>query len=257
MKTLTIETKVYGTHHVLLDDEDYDRVVAAETKWRIHKDYRREVFYVVRWTYGNGKRKMIQLHRFITDAPRGKVVDHINGDGRDNRKENLRICTRAENVRNRNTPPRGRVGYYGVNYSGEKYVKKYRVAIKVSHERKYKKISGGCYFTAEEAALAYDKLAKEYHGEFATLNFPDGVPPDVMQKIVAGQKEYEEIVKSRRASPRRRAEKQSKQAGVCWHEQSETWRARLGRKCLGYFKTEEEAIAARLRAEREVAEDNK
>jgi len=202
MKTLTIESKTHGTHHVLLDDEDYDRVV-AEGKWYINKSYRREVFYVMRKTPRgeNGKQKTIHLHRFIMDAPKGKVVDHINGDGRDNRKENLRICTNTENSRNCNRPPQGKVSYHGVRHlSGEK-TKRYHVLIRFQG----KKNSGGVFFTAEEAAVAYDKLAKEHHGEFATLNFPDGVPPDVMQKIIAGQKEYKEIVKSRP-----RAKKQSK-----------------------------------------------
>jgi len=253
MKTLTIESKTYGTHHVLLDDEDYDRVVAAETKWyivrdgHIRQDSQHEVFYVKRTTRPdeNGKRKAIALHRFIMDAPKGKVVDHINGDGRDNRKENLRVCTHAENGRNCNTPPKGKVGYYGVHYSNMKSVKKYMAMIRVLKGSR-KKTFGNLFYTAEEAAVEYDKLAREHHGEFATLNFPDGVPPDVMQKIVAGQKEYEEI------RTRRPAEKQSKQKGVSWEKSR--WRSRLGKKCIGYFKTEEEAIAARLRAEREVAE---
>jgi hypothetical protein len=248
MKTLTIESKTHGTHHVLLDDEDYDRVV-AEGKWCIGKDRSRGVFYVRRATPAdeNGKQKAILLHRFIMDAPRGKVIDHINGDGRDNRKENLRICTIAENSRNCNRPPQGKVGYHGVIRRRWRQTKKYYVLIRFQGKRH----SGGGFFTAEEAAMEYDKLAREHHGEFATLNFPDGVPPDVMQKIVAGQKEYEEI------RCRRPAEKQSNQKGVCWHKNYKKWRAQLRRKCLGYFKTEEEAIAARLRAEREVAEDNK
>ena len=248
MKTLTIESKTHGTHHVLLDDEDYDRVVAAETKWHIQKDGRREVFYVRRPTYENGKQKAIHLHRFIMDAPKGKVVDHINGDGRDNRKENLRICTNAENTRNRNVPPRGTTGYYGVHHK-RKDTKQYHAYIKdPKRQRRSTRITAGNYFTAEEAAMEYDKLAKEYHGEFATLNFPDGVPPDVMQKIVAGQKEYEKIVKSRSA------EKQSKQAGVYWCKQDKRWRSQLSGKHLGQFRTEQEAIDARLAAEAHLAE---
>jgi hypothetical protein len=246
MKTLTIESKKHGTHHVLLDDEDYDRVV-AEGKWYIHKAHRRAVFYVERKAPKDerGKQKVIALHRFIMDAPRGKMVDHINGDGRDNRKENLRICTVAENARNCNTPPRGVSGYYGVIYRTRKgYIKRYMVN---SHDPRWR--TGSMFFTAEEAAMEYDKLAKEHHGEFATLNFPDGVPPDVMQKIIAGQKEYEKI------RTRHPAEKQSKQKGVTWEKRCNRWRVYLGTKYLGRFKTEEEAIAARLRAERELAEE--
>jgi hypothetical protein len=217
MKTLTIESKTHGTHHVILDDEDYDRVV-AEGKWGIVKDHnnQKDAFYVRRNlpTDENGKRKSIQLHRFIMDAPKGKVVDHINGDGRDNRKENLRICTFSENSRNRHHTPKGKFPYYGVTSATRKHT----------------------------------KLAKEYHGEFATLNFPDGVPPDVMQKIIAGQKEYEKIRKHRPA------EKQSKQKGVNWNKRVKRWRARLNNKHLGWFKTEQEAIDARFAAEAHGAE---
>ena len=245
MRTLTIESKAHGTHHVLLDDEDYDRVV-AEGKWHIHKAPRREVFYV-------RSGKSILLHRFIMDAPRGKMVDHANGDGRDNRKENLRICTRAENNRNSNVPPRGKVPYHGVKLRADVgFTKRYVAEIHANRHIKMHKVRRSRYFyTAEEAAVEYDKLARKYHGEFATLNFPDGVPPHVMQRIAAGQKEYEEIVNCRAA------EKQSKQTGVSWSKHHNRWRAKLNRGHLGYFKTEEEAIAARLRAEREVAEDNK
>ena len=247
MKTLTLNSKKYGTHHILLDDEDYDRVV-TEGKWYVQKDARREVFYVRKWAPKdkNGKKVAILLHRFITNAPKGKMVDHINGDGRDNRKENLRLCTHAENARNRNRPPGGKIPYYGVRLleARKRGIKRYRTVIKLDN----KSVSDILYHTAEEAAMEYDKLAKKYHGEFATLNFPDGVPPDVMQKIIAGQKEYEEIVKSRPWL----AEKQSKQTGVSWFKLGKTWRAYLGRKHLGYFKTEEEAIKARLAAEAKV-----
>ena len=244
MKTLTIESKTHGTHHILLDEEDYDRVV-AEGKWHIHTSTRREgVFYVRAHTHRdeNGKQKSTLLHRFIMDAPKGKMVDHINGDGRDNRKENLRICTAAENNRNRNVPPRGKIGYYGVRRL-QRNAKRYHVRIQTDQGTP---ISGGAFFTAEEAAVEYDKLAKELHGEFATLNFPDGVPPDVIQKIIEGQKEYEKIRKWRPA------EKQSKQKGVTWARLPKKWRAGFHNKYLGYFNTEEEAIKARLAAEAKV-----
>jgi hypothetical protein len=248
MKTLTIESKTHGTHHVILDDEDYDRVV-AEGKWGIVKDHnnQKDAFYVRRNlpTDENGKRKSIQLHRFIMDAPKGKVVDHINGDGRDNRKENLRICTFSENSRNRHHTPKGKFPYYGVTSATRKHTKRFKVQIRLNvigpASQRY-------YYTAEEAAMEYDKLAKEYHGEFATLNFPDGVPPDVMQKIIAGQKEYEKIRKHRPA------EKQSKQKGVNWNKRVKRWRARLNNKHLGWFKTEQEAIDARFAAEAHGAE---
>jgi len=249
MKTLIIESETHGIHHVLLDDEDYDRVIA--NRWYILKGSTkgREVFYVTSNIYANGTQKSTQLHRFIMNAPKGKIVDHINGDGRDNRKENLRICTRSENARNQHCTPRGSIPYRGVDYYPRpKRVQHYRMTIK---DPKTSQRMTSWHYSAELAALAYDELAKQYHGEFLTLNFPDGPPPDIKQKIIESQKEYEEIVNSRP-----RAEKQSKQTGVTWNRNNKNWMAviRLQGKAkyIGSFSTEEEAIKARLAAEAKV-----
>lgn len=80
-----------------VDREDAERIkdmswYEASNGYIMHKD--------------NGK-KVIQLHRFIMNAPKGTVVDHINHDIKDNRKCNLRICTQRENVLNRKTKPKG------------------------------------------------------------------------------------------------------------------------------------------------------
>src|SRR5690606_1175342 len=91
----------------LIDDADCERVNLH--KWRAHRS--RNTWYAVR----NGPgRKMIFLHRFISDAPEGLIVDHVNGDGLDNRRENLRLCTHAENARNRQTNRNNTSGYKGV-----------------------------------------------------------------------------------------------------------------------------------------------
>jgi len=235
MKILTIESPTHGTHRVLLDDDDYDRVMVMG-KWNLLKV--RSTFYVLAqsgsWNY---------LHRFIMKeelekSPKGMVVDHINGNGLDNRKENLRVCTVAQN--NQNGPPQGKIKFRGVNQHGSNY----RAQIWTP-----KAINIGTFPTIEEAALAYDKKAKEHFGEFATLNFPDGPPPDVVQKIVEGQEEYQKIKKSRQA------ERQSSQDGVMWSKRYQRWQPTIyingKRKHLGTFKTEQEAIDARLAAERE------
>jgi hypothetical protein len=86
MITLTIKSKTYGTHNVLLDDEDYERVM-AEGKWNIIKSL--NSFYAVAVN-----RPELYLHRFLTNLPswkEGLVVEHINKNGLDNRKENLRV----------------------------------------------------------------------------------------------------------------------------------------------------------------------
>jgi hypothetical protein len=115
------------------------------------------------------------LHREIMHCPKGKQVDHINHNTLDNRKENLRICTGAENHHNiiRKSLPES--GYRGVkNFNKQR--KKLWIAKKgnrpwsasIMVNRKY--IYLGCYFTKEEAAKVYNEAAVKYFGEYAHLN---------------------------------------------------------------------------------------
>ena len=108
--------------------------------------------------------KTMYLHRFIMCPEDGFDVDHISGDCLDNRVENLRICTRKQNLAN-NRSARGIVGFRGVTLDNR-------------HERRDRpflaRVSGknvGRYATAEEAARAYDFHAKLVYGEYAKMNF--------------------------------------------------------------------------------------
>jgi len=105
------------------------------------------------------------MHRVILDAPMNMLVDHINGNGLDNRRENLRICTNTENLRNRGKDRDNTSGYKGVVI--KKGEKKFRAQIRVNQ----KTIHLGSFSTPEEAARAYDDAAREYFGEFAWTNF--------------------------------------------------------------------------------------
>jgi len=104
------------------------------------------------------------MHRVIVNAPKDKFVDHRNGNPLDNQKHNLRLCSNAENGRNRGKNKNNTTGYCGVIKNG----KKYQAAIKIGGKR----LCFGSYHTPEEAARAYDVGAIKYHGEFARLNFP-------------------------------------------------------------------------------------
>ena len=114
--------------------------------------------------------KLILLHRFLTGFE--GLTDHINGDGLDNRLCNLREATPAQNNYNSPKQKTNTCGFKGVSLDrgGKKRKRKpiYRAQIKA--DGKYKNI--GRFHTAIEAARAYDKAAKELHGEFARLNFP-------------------------------------------------------------------------------------
>lgn len=138
---------------ILVDDEDY--VFVKRFSWCLLKAPRGLCFYA-------RNRKLGLLHRFIMGYPR-KSVDHVNGDGLDNRKENLRLCTYLENSRNRKVP-KGK--YKGVFARSNAVGVSYFAYIRTEGRQ----IHLGTYGTAAEAALAYNKAASKYHGNFARLN---------------------------------------------------------------------------------------
>lgn len=146
----------------IVDDEDYDWLI--KHSWHVH-DSRPSVRYAMSWIKG----KIIRMHRLILlhygQLEDGLTVDHIDGNGLNNQKANLRTCTQAENTRNRKGPFKN--GYRGIHKSGSKK-NPWRAQIKVN----YKPICLGNFSTKEDAARAYDAAARKHHGEFASLNFP-------------------------------------------------------------------------------------
>lgn len=107
----------------------------------------------------------ITMHRYIMCAKDGQIVDHINGDGLDNRTCNLRIVTNSQNMMNRKRiKPGGLSKYKGVTFL--RRIKKWSGQISVNKNPIYI----GVFNTEDEAALAYNELAKIYHKEYARLN---------------------------------------------------------------------------------------
>jgi hypothetical protein len=150
----------------LVDDDDF--VWLSKWKWFAHGNNGH--YYAQRWgtISENRSRKMINMHREIMHTPPELEVDHIDHNGLNNQKSNLRNCTETDN--HKNSAIRGEIPYNGVSLKqGERRTKKFRARIHVN----YKEICLGVYYTAEDAARSYDKKAKELFGEFANLNFPD------------------------------------------------------------------------------------
>jgi len=106
------------------------------------------------------------MHRLILNPPAGITIDHINGNGLDNRRENLRLAGRGQNQCNRGKQSNNTSGFKGVTW--HKNLNKWEAGISISGKRYHV----GFYKTPEAAARAYDDAAKKYHGEFARLNFP-------------------------------------------------------------------------------------
>lgn len=143
----------------IVDDEDYEAL--TKWKWCYHKNPRNNSGYAV----GNsrnqdGKRITIRMHRVILDTPPGYETDHVNGNGLDNRKDNLRVATHSQNKWNTDKPADNTSGYKGVSWDKrkEKWQAQVRFNNKYIHLGRFKK--------KLEAAIAYNKAAIKYHGEF-------------------------------------------------------------------------------------------
>jgi hypothetical protein len=141
----------------IVDDVDFERV--SSYAWFYHP-----AGYALRTYREDGVTKTERMHRFILDAPKGYDVDHINGNGLDNRRSNIRLATRSQNNYNKGLQLNNTSGYKGVYWVPKK--KRWRVVIHVNKKR----INIGTFKEKVEAAKAYNKAALMYHGEFAKLN---------------------------------------------------------------------------------------
>lgn len=155
-------TKGYAA---IVDDDDYEKV--NQYKW--YAQTKRYVQYARRVAYKNGGQFTVSMHRFVMDCPDDMQVDHINHNGLDNRKENLRICTNQENSRNMIKRKPTTLGLIkGVVIS--KCIKSKPYKAHIRYNGKTKDI--GYFANVEDAAKAYDKKALEYFGQYAQLNYP-------------------------------------------------------------------------------------
>lgn len=154
-------------YKVIVDDEDVQRV--QEKKWYLNKMMAKTSgrYYFYHDEKNNKIRHAMLLHRFIMNCKKGDgtVIDHINGDTLDCRKENLRFCTMKQNMQN--SRGIGSVsGYKGVHWLPQ--VKKWQVRLRLDGTTHY----FGMYNNPIDGAKIYDIAALHYFKEFARTNFP-------------------------------------------------------------------------------------
>lgn len=132
--------------------------------------------YALTWIGPYSDRVRLNMHRLIMQPDKDQVVDHINGDTLDNRRANLRVCSRHDNARNarKRAGPNPTSKYIGVSWRPD--CQKWRSLVTVNGRRK----SVGVFSSEVDAAAAYDRAASLHYGEFARLNFaasPFAQPP--------------------------------------------------------------------------------
>ncbi len=149
---------------VLVDDIDFELLNAH--KWYLMKIYHtdKKIFYARRYENGNA----ILMHRVVLGlTERKQKVDHADGNGLNNQRNNLRPCTTAQNNFNSPSRKKSKSIYKGVQFPRPEHRMNYfRSEITING----KKMNVGKFKTEEEAALAYNKKAVLLHGEFAKLN---------------------------------------------------------------------------------------
>lgn len=144
-----------------IDVQDVTKVMRH--LWYLYREPRTGRKYAVREEQG----VTVRLHRWLLGASDSEDVDHMNGDGLDNRRENLRKATASQNTYNARKRSPGTSKYKGVTRDANGRMT-WRARIRVDRRL----IHLGRFDTEEEAALAYDAAARRHFGTFACVNFP-------------------------------------------------------------------------------------
>jgi hypothetical protein len=138
-----------------------DVPLVEKWRWSALVSPRRKAVYAARVVQQRGVQRMILMHRLLLEAVDGKQADHIDGDGLNNRRSNLRLCTHRENQQNKGPRSDNKVGIKGVCW--DKKAVKWKAEIRVDGRGKFL----GYFATAREAGAAYQAAAQRLHGPFA------------------------------------------------------------------------------------------
>jgi AP2 domain/HNH endonuclease len=156
-----------NNQNAIVDAADFQWL--SEWNWVAWWNDTAQSYYATRAALTDDNQKTtIYMHRVLAGED-GLEVDHKNGDSLDNRRNNLRPATKANNMRNRTLQANNTTGFKGVIRGNGKWV--------AQATFNGRRIYLGTFDTPELAARAFDAFAIEWHGDFARLNFPNSVGP--------------------------------------------------------------------------------
>lgn len=174
MKKHTREIRVEGEIAFVPLTQGYEAVIDADcvpliSKWNWHvmlttrPDGSVAHAYAARGEHRGARRRIIHMHRVIADTPSDMDTDHIDGDGLNNRRSNLRVVTHAQNQCNRRLNIDNKSGVRGVAFN--RATGKWRAQIGVNGAKRYL----GLFSSIDKAAQAYASASAELHGEFGRI----------------------------------------------------------------------------------------
>lgn len=146
----------------LVDDEDFERLMAMG-KWQFGGRYAQKTTHIGRL---NNKQitTTLLMHRAVAECPNDKEVDHIDGNKLNNQKNNLRVCSRLENGKNRLVNKNSSTGFKGVTICPS--TKLFRADIMCGGKSHFL----GRFHKVQDAVIAYNAASIAHHGEFSKLN---------------------------------------------------------------------------------------
>lgn len=216
--------------YAIVDDDDFDYL--NQFKWQAQKSTKGDLYYasrcVLKYKIIDGEkwfnRKTIRMHNEVMCGQLN--IDHIDGDGLNNTKNNLRQSTVSQNMRNRRSKGTKTSKYKGVNQRGVS--NQWRASIHCGEKLHHL----GTYSSEIDAAIAYNLAAIKFHGEFASLN----------------KLNYEEGYIPQKIKTHKTPNRSSKYRGVCLIKSTNKWQSsiRVNDKLvhIGTFESEEAAAEA-------------
>lgn len=138
-----------------VDDSDYDFL----NKWKWYAHFRNGWYAIRNISLSSGRQTQIKMHRIILDVPKGLQTDHKDGDGLNNQRNNLRVCTNSQNQKNKGSYRTNTSGFKGVSFNKKKWMARISVD--------GKRIHLGYFLDKVEAYKTYCDACLKYHGEFS------------------------------------------------------------------------------------------